>query len=180
MKISFFIVFAACFIAGCNGVYVPRPVGEMPHALVAADWEGTWLADRDVAKVKVLDAARGQLQLLRIDEGKGAPRIATTTVFITEVGADLFASLRNDEETTSAKAYLWGRIRRDNDQILLWWPDVKRFGSLVGTGKLSGTVADGDVLLDPPTAAQLTALVSGDRGPVFDAASPGVLRRIAR
>ncbi len=50
---------------GCSVVSVPRPIGEKPHALVAADWEGTWIAERDVAKIKVVDAAAGQLQLVR-------------------------------------------------------------------------------------------------------------------
>ena len=175
-----FLTLALLLGAGCSGVYVNRPIGEKPHALVAADWEGIWLADGDVAKAKIVDAAAGQLQLVRWEEENGQHRLITSRVFITELGSTLFASLREEGEDTGAKPYVWARIRRDPDQVLVWWPDLKRFGELVRSGKLSGKLDGDNVLLDSPTAAQLTALVSGELGQVFDADTPGLLRRVAR
>ena len=58
--------------------------------------------------------------------------------------------------------------------------DVERFGALVRAGKLPGKLDGSDVLLDSPTAEQVTALVSGALGPVFDDECPAVLRRVAR
>ncbi|MEO6244593.1 MAG: hypothetical protein ABIQ12_04080 [Opitutaceae bacterium] len=165
---------------GCSGVYVLRPVGEKPHALVAADWEGTWVMDKAVAKVKVVDAGAGKLQLAGVEEKDGKPTLVIYTVFITESGKTLFASLRNDGQDADTKPYVWARLRHEPDQVLLWWPDVKRFGELVGAGKLSGKLDGSDVLLDSPSAEQVTALISGVLGPVFDAECPAVLRRVAR
>ncbi len=174
------VAFVLLLATGCSVVSIPRPIGEKPHGLVAADWEGTWIAGRDVAKVKVVDAAAGQLQLAVVEEKDSQPRLVTYTAYITESGKTLFASLRNDEADTATKSYGWARIRHDPDQVLVWWPDVKRFGELVRAGKLSGKLDGSDVLLDSPTAEQVTALVSGALGPVFADECPAVLRRVAR
>lgn len=166
--------------AGCSVVSVPRPVGEKPHVLVAADWEGTWVMGKSIGKVKVVDAAAGRLQLVGLDDEDIKPRLVNHTVFITESGSTLFASLRNDEADAAAKPYVWARVRHEADQVLAWWPDVERFCELVRAGKLPGKVDGSNALLDHLTSAHLAALVSGELGPVFDSDSPAVFRRVAR
>lgn len=181
-RVSALALALAFFGAGCSGVYVLRPVGEKPHALVAADWEGVWVLDNNVTKITIASAAAGQLQMASIGrDAHGQPKLNLGTVFITQSGETLFASLRNEEDDAAKRPYLWARLSRDTDLVLLWFPDRQRFAELVRAGKLAGKVDGDDVLLEAPTAAQLAALVAGEFGPVFEPAdSPQVLRRVAR
>jgi hypothetical protein len=168
--------------AGCSVVSVSRPIGNKPHILVAADWEGIWIVDQVIGRVKVTDAAAGRLQVVSFDGQSEKPALSVSSIVITEAGGLLFANVRDADN--AAKPYVWARIRhdpdRDPDQLLVWWPDVESCRELVRAGKIPGQIDGSDVRLDPLTSAQLTALVSGKFGQVFDEQTPGVLRRVAR
>ncbi|MEY2880177.1 MAG: hypothetical protein RLZZ15_2557 [Verrucomicrobiota bacterium] len=167
--------------SGCSVVSVPRPVGEKPFALVAAEWEGIWVAKNDIMIIAVTNAAAGELRATTLKGSRREPSLESGAIFVTEVDGTLFASVLNKEDNAVKFPYLWARLRRDTDQILVWFPDAERFAALVRAGKLAGKVDGTDVILEAPTAAQLAALVAGELGPVFDTdASPAVLRRVAR
>jgi hypothetical protein len=167
----------ALLCTGCTGVYVSRPLGDTPHALKPADWEGTWLLGDSASRVRVTDAANGKLELIGAKFTEGKPSLEVTRLAITESGDWLFATVIDDENPGRAE---WARIKRDDDWIVAWLPAKDAFRALVRSGKLSGQLDQEHVALDPPTPAQLHALTSGALGVPFNWDEPIVLRRIAR
>jgi hypothetical protein len=167
----------ALLLTGCTGVYSPQPFGDKPHALTAADWDGTWATCDSAMLVRVTDSAAGKLQYSETKVEKGAFVTKTTDIFVRESGDWLFASIA-DESTHDR--YEWARIRRDGDQVIVWVPDKDAFRALVQSGKLKGRLVDQGVILDPLSAEQMKALTSGALGVPFKWAEPSVIHRLAR
>lgn len=168
-------------LTGCSSVSVPAPVGEKPHVLHAPDWAGTWLSDDGKAVSVVLsDASKGELRMFGLEINEGAAALMTYSIHVRESAGWLFASLRDEGGQPNAR-YLWARLSRVDDVILIWAPEPKAFAALVREGKLKGRVQDsGDVELEPMPAEALQALAAGAFGVPFEWDTPVVLRRVGR
>lgn len=168
-------------LTGCPSVRVSQPVGGQPHVLAKADWEGTWITDRDAARVSVADAAAGKLNVAYLEHsgfpGGGGPNLTTYSVLVRESGGWLFANVADDEG--KSEHYEWGRIKLNDDQLLFWEPDVEKFRALVDQGKLTGGLDGKNVNLAPLSATDLAALTSGALGVPFGWDGPVVFHRVA-
>ena len=167
----------ASLVTGCTGVYVSRPIGEKPLVLVPADWEGTWLCGDSAAKARVVDAHQGRLELIEAKFSDGKPKLEITEIVITEAGHWLFATLLNPADPARHE---WVRLKRNDDQLVVWLPATAAFRTLVESGKLQGRLDDKNVVLDPPSAADLAALTTGALGVPFAWDDPVTIRRLVR
>lgn len=173
-----FIAALVLLLAGCSSVYVTAPVGEKPHVLVPADWEGTWLIDKDVAKAEVIDAAGGRLRLSGIEMKDSQPTLVSLTLHLRETAGHLFVSVQTPEVPPGQ--FLWGEMKRTEDQLIVWVPNAKKFAELVREGKLKGRATEsGDVHLEL-TAADAVALANETHGVLYEWRSPAVLWRVHR
>lgn len=171
----------AAFVAvtsGCSAVYSSGPVGSKPSLLKPADWDGVWATDEGAAHIRVEDAAAGRLQVNAVDIKDGKPVLETSTYLIREVGDSSVVSTELDRDIPGQ--YVWVRIRRSDDIVLVWWPDPKKVRDLVQAGKLRGRIDKGDVYLDPNSDNDLLQLITNEPESVFDSAGPVVLRRVFR
>jgi hypothetical protein len=174
----------ALLAGGCTAVRSPQPFGDKPHALVAAEWEGTWVGleeddHEEPVRFMIADAADGRLQVTWIKEKDGMPVLETHQVVLREGGDWMFISVLADEDHKE-KGFVWGRLRREGELMIIWKPDVPKFEKLIEDGKLKGKTDDGDVVLEPLTAKNLTALTSGELGVPFNWDNPMVLHRIGK
>jgi hypothetical protein len=169
---------AALLMTGCSGVYVTAPVGDKPHVLNPADWDGTWTMDNEAATIRVSDAAEGKLQVLSVQLDEGPPKVRSYTVFLRESGKTLFASLQTEDIPKGR--YLWARVRRSGDYLMLWSPDAEKFGYLVQSGELKGTKECGDVFLAPLAPTEVSGLAAEKYGVVYEWQRPAVLQRLRR
>ena len=165
------------FGTGCTGVYVSRPLGDRPHVFVPADWEGTWLCGDSASKARVVDAHQGKLELIEAKFSEGKPKLEITEIVITEAGNWLFATLLNPADPARHE---WVRLKRNDDQLVVWLPAKDAFRTLVQSGKLKCRLDDKNVVLDPPSAADLAALTSGALGVPFAWDEPVTIRRLVR
>ena len=162
----------------CNAVITKRPVGEKPARIVAKDWEGDWFTADGTAKVKVVDADKGILKIFWLEDDKqGKPAMKTADVELRESGDWLFASTREEEK---GRGYVWGRIRNEDRQIVLWLPADKVFKQLIKEGVFPGKVEGDDVLLDELQPQHLKLIMSGDRGILFDWDKPVVFVKVGK
>lgn len=171
----------AVFVAvtpGCSTVYSSGPVGSKPSVLKFAHWDGVWATDEGAAHIRVEDAATGRLQVTVVDIKDGKPVLETSTYLIREVGGLIVANAQLDPEKPDQ--YVWVRIRRNDDIVLVWWPDPKKVRDLVQAGKLRGRVDNGDVYLEPDSDNDLLRLITNEPEAVFDSACPAVVRRVFR
>jgi hypothetical protein len=175
------ILALALLVSGCSTVFVRAPIGDKPHALDPAEWAGTWLTtDGKAVLVSVPDRAQGVLQLAGLEGDEHDLKLKKYTVYLTESAGWLFANLKGDSPETVGR-FLWGRLKREDDHVMIWAPDVAAFEALVRDGKLKGKTPDsGDVELEPMPTEMLAALASGTLGVPFDWDEPFVLRRVSR
>lgn len=81
-----------------------------------------------------------------------------------ESGEWLFA---NTEEEDKGRGYVWGRIKNEDRQIIVWLPDDKSFGQLVKDGVFPGRLDVDDVILDELEPQHLKIVTFAERGVLF-------------
>ena len=173
------------FVTGCSSVYVSQPIGEKPHVLDKADWEGYWLVHPELDKkpnmlhVKVVDANEGRLQLACFDEDATSLKIYEATVRESGSNGLLFITMPDPDGGEKLGRMLWGCLGRGEDLALVWVPDAEKFGKLVRDGKLRGKLVEKNVFLEPPTAEELKILVTDSRS-LFYWGAPAICHRVAR
>jgi hypothetical protein len=175
---------------GCDVVYVSEPIGESPHPIDAAEWEGSWIVGEGVAWLRVIDETQGTIELMTIEvEKESEPELQRMKIFLRESDDGRFFSVEEpmeeaendaadaDRKTPPPRRYHWGIFRRDEAHLIAWLPRLDRFKALVEEGALPGEVLEGgDVLLGPLEAEHL-ALIQSEEDRLFSWKEPFVMTR---
>ena len=163
---------------GCSSIISKHPVGEKPARIVAKDWEGNWESPDGAVTVKVVDADKGLLKTFWIEDDKqGIPALKTAEVELRESGGWLFASTREEGKN---RGYLWGRIKNEDRQIIVWLPDENMFKQMVKESVFPGKI-DGDVLLlEELTPRHLKIITTSEKGVLFDWDKPAVFVKMGK
>ena len=182
--------FLSLTLAGCTTVMSTQPVGEVPVALTAEDWEGTWTDSEDFLEIRVIDGEAGQLEAAWIETGEDGFELESVEIFMRRSGDALFGSVLDepddeagvgDEEAEPEALYAFFRLARDGKKLVVWWPDVEAFQALVEEGRLPGEVTEGDdVVLEALSEAQLELLSSDQNAGLWEWKSPAILMRAER
>jgi hypothetical protein len=163
-------------LAGCTLVYSTHPLGEAPLAVQAEDWEGTWYNPGGSLTIMIEDHEKGILQAAWVEESDGELAFKSFQVLLLESDEWIFCNIKEPE----SNRYLWGRIKRADNQILVWMPEASELAALVEADKLPGTVEeDGDVILPQLTSEQLQVITSGEHCALLDWSDPVVLFRLS-
>lgn len=166
------VSFVLAISCGCSAVISSHPVGEKPAKIIAKDWEGNWESTDSAVRVKVVDENRGLLKAFWMEDDKqGNPAMKTAEVELRESGDWLFASVREEGKN---RGYLWGRIKNEDRQVIVWMPDENSFRKMVTESVLSGKLDGDDVLLDELKPPQLKIIKSGEKGVWFAWDKPAV------
>ena len=169
------VAVAVLSLAGCNTVYSTQPVGETVVAVAPEEWEGTWInssMDTPVS-IKVMDAQKGTLKAAWIHDME----METWDVHLRESGQWMFGSMKGSKQDNRL---VWGRIKKDGNEVIIWTPDTAKISDLVKAGSLPGTVDEGgDVTLGELKAEHMRLIMSEDKV-VLDWANPIVLIKLSR
>lgn len=159
-----------------------QPVGEKPHVLKPADWEGTWIggaySDAFALTVTVTDATKGRLQVSRIESNERKLELQTGPAEVREAGGWLFINLGGLDDRK--QLWFWGRIKFQADLVLLWAPEADQLKELSRLGKLKCRLSESGDLLEPLSPEDLKVLTSDESVVPFEWKSPLILRRVAR
>ena len=167
-----FILLAA---SGCSSVVSKRPVGEKQVRIVAKDWEGDWRTHDGTVRVKVIDAEKGILKAFWLEDDKqGNPGMRTARIELRESGNWLFANTEDDK----GRGYVWGRIKNEDRQIVVWSPNDKVFSKLITDGVFPGKVESGEVALEELKPQHLKIITSGEKGVLFLWDEPTVFLKV--
>ena len=175
---SFLALIIVVAVCGCMKVASVTPVGEHPKEIFHADWDGTWINKEQPVKIRVADQQKGVLQVAWVEEKGGRLVMESYQIEVWEAGEWTFGNFKTQE---SPAPYLWGLVKIDQGQIIIWPPDPAHFKNLVQTGVLPGNVEkDGDVVLKKLTSAQIKAMMSEARGVCFNWNTPIVFFRVGK
>ncbi len=154
LKSIFFLILAIILLAGCESVMTTQPMGEMVVELSPEQWQGTWLHHEVIVTTTVLDKDNGLLQASWIErqEDGNSMEVAKGTVRAT---GDMTFFVARDEN--QKELFHWARVKKGDNYLIMWSPNVEQFKTLIKDGKLPGKVIEGSVVLDElkPEAIQM-------------------------
>jgi hypothetical protein len=163
-------------VCGCSSVKSRRPIGEKPARIVAREWAGNWVTPDGSVEVKVIDAEKGMLKVFWLeDDNQGIPAMKIAEVELRESGEWLFANTR---EEGKARGYLWGRIKNEDRQIIVWSPDDRLFAQYVRNGVFPGRLDGDEVILEELKPQHLKIVTSGEKGVLFSWDKPIVFIKV--
>ncbi len=175
---SFLALLAVALIFGCAAVSSVEPVGERPKELTPSEWDGTWIVKNQSITVKVLEPQKGTIQVAWVEERKGRLELESFQVEIRESDNLMLGNVKEEE---GESRYYWALVRKDEGQIVVWYPDPSQFRKLVEAGTLRGKVEKGgSVVVEKLTREDLKLVFSGDKGVCFDWKQPMVLYRMGK
>ena len=163
-------------ILGCSSVYSLQPMGTAPVKLDPADWNGKWMKPDGVLTLNVMDSDKGLLQLAWLEEKDGKLEMESMEIMVRESGSWMFGNLKEVDGEHSGQ-YLWVKINREDNQLLIWLPETSAIEALVEKKQLPGDIQGSDVVLGPLTPSQLDIITSSSHGVLMHWEDPVVLSR---
>ena len=173
------VVALAMALSACTPVLVREPIGETPYPVRSEEWEGEWIQEDGLMIIRVADEGEGTLLVAGVEEKDDALRLETLKVTLRQSGGWVFASLRDETASPKEDEYVWGRVRKDDDLIVVWLPDADKFKRLIEEGILPGETGDG-VLLTDLKKEHYEIITSEAQGVLFEWDEPMILRRVSR
>jgi len=173
-----FLTLLVSVLQGCANVLVDEPIGLGPSAVVASEWDGAWFNPGGTLTVKVVDADRGLIDIAFIEAKDDGLKMESHRLVLKEAGNWTFASMKADEAEDSG--WLWGRIKKDDNQIIFWLPKVDEFKQLITDGRLPGQIRDDDVVLGKLLPAQLALITSDEAAGLYHWDEPMLLMKLGR
>jgi hypothetical protein len=155
-------------------------MGEKEVGISGKGWEGTWVdSDGTVAVVNVLEGDRGLIRVAGLDEAEGQLALNQSNVYLRSSSGWLFGSIEKDrEDPLSPDRYLWCRIKKEGDLIVIWAPNEELFRRLVDEGALPGKTYDRGVELGNLETRHYRLITSEERGVLFRWDQPLFFRKI--
>ena len=173
-----FITLLVSVLQGCANVLIDEPIGLEPSAIVASEWDGSWFNPGGTLTVKVVDGDRGLIDIAFIEAKDDGLKMESHRLVLKQAGDWTFASMKADEAEDSG--WLWGRIKKDDQQIIFWLPKVDEFKKLLTDGNLPGRMRDDDVVLAELGPAQLALITSDKAAGLYHWDEPMVLMKLGR
>lgn len=167
MKLTMVVFLAgASLVCGCSSVTTPYPLGERGLQIVASEWDGTWLsADGEVMDFNVVDASKGLIEAHWLEKESGTLVHQRFLARLRESNGWVFGSIPegDTDDAIEPSDYVWARVLKNGEQLMLWTPEVGKFKRLVQEGRLPGT-ASGNVALGTLDSSHYQLITSESEG----------------
>jgi hypothetical protein len=172
------VAFVSLLLAGsCSTVHSRQALGTKPHVLDVEDWNGTWLNGcGGTTTIRVLDGRQGILEIDVMSPDKDSVRLVMECQLLEQDGWVL-ASYRDPEQPD---LFLWARVWRDDEQIIVWLPNAENLSLWIGNGRLPGELNEGgNSILGPLQGEHLRFITKyGERSLAWE--TPLAMIRIAK
>lgn len=182
------------FQFGCSSVVSLHPVGREKMVLEPQDWDGTWLADENVVKMKVVDGKNGIVKMGWIEEGGNELRPQFVTFQVLKGEKWIYANVLEMEGKKDGDAFYWGVVKKEQGRIVFLYPavtafveaaqsnrikaDIERHQSSVTGGAPSEEKSGSVKVILTDTPESVVQLVEGGGGDYLDVEHPVVFIRL--
>jgi hypothetical protein len=144
LKSVFVLISVFIFLTGCESVMTTQPIGETVVQLDPEQWQGTWLHHEAIVTTTVLDKDNGLLQASWLERREDGSQLETAQGTVRETGDMMFFVTRDENQK---ELFHWARVKKGDNYLILWSPNVEQFKILINDGKLPGKVTEGSVVL---------------------------------
>lgn len=161
-------------LSGCHAVTSDQPVGDEAYPISKPDWNGLWLNEDGVVHFQVLNEAEGIIRIAFVESEDDTLKFESGEVLLRRHGDQVIANMKLDEDCR----YYWGRIQKNESQLIFWEPEFEKIKKLLKTGRIGGELDDNEITLRDITPAQLDLLFSEEEEVYFNWDEPLVLIRL--
>ncbi len=144
MIIKLLPVLLIFIVTGCSSVTSQYPVGLENYPLTADAWNGTWFSDEAAITIQVTDAEKGIVQLAWIEKNLDKLKFESFTCRIMKGRKWLYGNVlpAADESKKAGEHYFWGKLKKEDNKIIIWHPSVAAFREAVATKRLQAIPTD--------------------------------------
>lgn len=131
-------------VAGCSSVTSQYPVGLENYPLTADAWNGTWFSEEAAITIQVTDAEKGIVQLAWIEKNLDKLKFESFTCRIMQGRKWLYGNVLEvaDENKKAEEHYYWGKLKKEENKIIIWHPSVAAFREAFAAKRLQAIPAD--------------------------------------
>ncbi len=140
-NIIFISLLAIVFLTSCATVVSKYPIGLEKYAITSEAWKGTWLSHDGVIKIKVIDETNGIIQLAWIEDKDKEFKLETITIQLLTGKKWHYANVLEMDNQTAKEEYFWGKIKKDESQIIFWFPSTEAFSKAAESKKISAIIS---------------------------------------
>jgi len=146
MKLNkvFILVPLIYFLASCESVLTTAPIGDTVVQLSPEQWQGTWLHHEAVVITTVLDKDNGLLQASWIEQREDGIDMEVAKGTVRATGDKTFFVARDENQE---ELFLWARVKKGDNYLVMWSPNVEQFKIQIKNGNLPGKVTEDSVVL---------------------------------
>lgn len=144
LKSVFVLISVFIFLAGCESVLTTKPMGETVVQLNPEEWQGTWLHHEAMITTTILDKDNGILQASWIERRRDGSHLETAKGSVRATGDKMFFVTRDENQK---ELFHWARVKKGDNYLIMWSPNVEQFKVLIKDRKLPGKVTEGSVVL---------------------------------
>jgi len=164
------------------------PIGIENFKTSSNAWNGTWLSEDEVIKIKVIDEPNGIIKLAWIESKDNDLTFKSITCKIKKGKSGLYLNVIEMPDGELTDYYFWGKIKKENQKIIFWQPSVDAFKKAHEAKKINAIIEKTDPdksgkqrvkfvkLTDDPEV--VLDLIENKSSEYFDLENPIVLMRI--
>ena len=175
----FFLVLFGLILCGCSAVYSTDPIGEKPCQISGQDWDGAWINKETFLTMKVTDPKNGTIRVAWIESSDQGDKLESYELQLRQSGELMFGNVKTDAGNGKV-LYVWGLVKRSENELICWRPDVDKFKDLCKKGSLPCREEEGNVILTALTPEHLQIINSEKEGVLYEWRDPLAFIRAAR
>jgi hypothetical protein len=122
-------------LMGCP-VVSKNMVGLEDYKLDAKKIDGTWINDEGAMLIKVVDADKGILKLVFLED---RDKIESMKIKIMKGNSWLYFNVLPEKEGTEEE-YIWGRFQINDSKLIFWNPSNEAFSKAIEKRKIKGKI----------------------------------------
>ena len=170
------------FLNGCTTVVTKHPIGTEPYFAAEDEWQGTWLTDNEIIKIKVIDESAGSIQIAWIEDNESELKFEKVNCKLMKSENAVYIHSLDLPNEDFGGYYVWGKVQIENNKIIIWEPMFEAFKSVYIEKKLKASVEKNDKqeisniqLTDTPV--NILSVIEADKT-FFDWEKPTILMRL--
>jgi hypothetical protein len=134
------LIILMLLLTSCSYVVSIRPVGIENSPINPEDWNGFWLCDGNILKIKVIDDSKSIVKLAWFEDKNNDLEPQSVTLKIMKGKKWTYANILELEGEKAKDEYLWGRISNEKEKIVFWHPLVRSFAEAAESKKIEAII----------------------------------------
>ena len=174
-----FVFVGLIVLSGCVEVVSPVIIGTKVTSVEPADWEGTWLGPDGVeVTLEVIDSKGGTVALSWSEGTDNESTRIRSMGYFRGMSGFQFVSVEKWPAEPVVTGYVWGRVEKKGDDLIIVPPAPWLFRRFVEEGTLQGETTPRGVVLRDVHTTDIDLLLMKWRRFFFDEENVLVFRRL--